>query len=219
MSCRHYRKAVPRMSHNHVLWTYGRYLPDMSQCHMCPIRSVATACRGQIMDCRQYGIILPRILCPVVNMEALCQGCQECPAGSVEALFHVFHIMSRGLKAVWNIIPRMSHGLKAVWNIMPMMLHGLKAVWNIIPRMLHGLKAEWNIIPRMSHMEHFGQGCHIWPVSGMEHCAKGVTYGLKVVWNIVPRMSHRGSPTRMEYLCYISCLRYTILVGNPRYMA
>ena len=26
----------------------------------------------------------------------------------------------------------------------------------------------------------------------------------------------RGFPTRMVYLCYISCLRYTILAGNPR---
>ena len=30
-------------------------------------------------------------------------------------------------------------------------------------------------------------------------------------------MIYRGFPTRMVYLCYISCLRYTILVGNPRY--
>ena len=29
---------------------------------------------------------------------------------------------------------------------------------------------------------------------------------------------YRGFPTRMVYLYYISCLRYTILVGNPRYM-
>ena len=28
---------------------------------------------------------------------------------------------------------------------------------------------------------------------------------------------YRGFPTRMVYLYYISCLRYTILVGNPRY--
>ena len=27
---------------------------------------------------------------------------------------------------------------------------------------------------------------------------------------------YRGFPTRMEYFYYISCLRYTILVGNPR---
>ena len=27
----------------------------------------------------------------------------------------------------------------------------------------------------------------------------------------------RGFPTRMVYLYYISCLRYTILVGNPRF--
>ena len=26
---------------------------------------------------------------------------------------------------------------------------------------------------------------------------------------------NRGLPTRMVYLYYISCLRYTILVGNP----
>ena len=29
-------------------------------------------------------------------------------------------------------------------------------------------------------------------------------------------LSDRGFPTRMVYLYYISCLRYTILVGNPR---
>ena len=29
--------------------------------------------------------------------------------------------------------------------------------------------------------------------------------------------TYRGFPTRMVYLYYISCLRYTILVGNPRY--
>ena len=29
-------------------------------------------------------------------------------------------------------------------------------------------------------------------------------------------VSFRGFPTRMVYLCDISCLRYTILVGNPR---
>ena len=28
----------------------------------------------------------------------------------------------------------------------------------------------------------------------------------------------RGFPTRMVYLCNISCLRYTFLVGNPRNM-
>ena len=28
--------------------------------------------------------------------------------------------------------------------------------------------------------------------------------------------ANRGFPTRMVYLYYISCLRYTILVGNPR---
>ena len=28
--------------------------------------------------------------------------------------------------------------------------------------------------------------------------------------------TNRGSPTRMLYLYYISCLRYTVLVGNPR---
>ena len=27
-----------------------------------------------------------------------------------------------------------------------------------------------------------------------------------------------GFPTRMVYPYYISCLRYTILVGNPRYI-
>ena len=27
----------------------------------------------------------------------------------------------------------------------------------------------------------------------------------------------RGFPTRMVYLCYISCLRHTILAGNPRF--
>ena len=27
----------------------------------------------------------------------------------------------------------------------------------------------------------------------------------------------RGFPTRMVYLYYISCLRYTILVGNPQF--
>ena len=30
---------------------------------------------------------------------------------------------------------------------------------------------------------------------------------------------YRGLPTRMVYLYYISCLRYTILVRNPRYIA
>ena len=29
--------------------------------------------------------------------------------------------------------------------------------------------------------------------------------------------AYRGFPTRMVYLHYISCLRYTILVGNPQY--
>ena len=33
---------------------------------------------------------------------------------------------------------------------------------------------------------------------------------LRWVW------AYWGFPTRMVYLCYISCLRYTILVGNPR---
>ena len=28
--------------------------------------------------------------------------------------------------------------------------------------------------------------------------------------------AYRGFPTRMVYLYYISCLRYTLLVGNPR---
>ena len=28
----------------------------------------------------------------------------------------------------------------------------------------------------------------------------------------------RGFPTRMVYLCYIPCFRYTILVGNPRFV-
>ena len=28
---------------------------------------------------------------------------------------------------------------------------------------------------------------------------------------------YRGFPTRMVYFCYISCLRYTILAGSPRY--
>ena len=41
------------------------------------------------------------------------------------------------------------------------------------------------------------------------------------VWKMYQRLSdvdsYRGFPTRMVYLCYISCLRYTILVGNPRY--
>ena len=31
------------------------------------------------------------------------------------------------------------------------------------------------------------------------------------------RDSYAGFPTRMVYLYYIACLRYTILVGNPRY--
>ena len=30
---------------------------------------------------------------------------------------------------------------------------------------------------------------------------------------------YRGFLTRMVYLHYISCLRYTILVGNPRIMS
>ena len=34
----------------------------------------------------------------------------------------------------------------------------------------------------------------------------------KLSWAI-----YQGFPTRMVYLCYISCLRYTILVRNPRY--
>ena len=43
------------------------------------------------------------------------------------------------------------------------------------------------------------------------------------VWNLVGhrcvedvmKETNRGFPTRMVYLYYISCLRYTILVGNP----
>ena len=31
-----------------------------------------------------------------------------------------------------------------------------------------------------------------------------------------PKTKIRGFPTRMVYLHYISCLRYTIQVGNPR---
>ena len=31
------------------------------------------------------------------------------------------------------------------------------------------------------------------------------------------KSTYRGFPTRMVYLYYILCLRYTILVGNPRY--
>ena len=42
-------------------------------------------------------------------------------------------------------------------------------------------------------------------------------------WGFPTRMVYlyyiRGFPTRMVYLYYISCLRYTILVGNPRYHA
>ena len=47
----------------------------------------------------------------------------------------------------------------------------------------------------------------------------------KVRWNsftfdmVTDRMVvYQGFPTRMVYLYYISCLRYTILVGNPRFI-
>ena len=36
---------------------------------------------------------------------------------------------------------------------------------------------------------------------------------------LVRQAIYRGFPTRMVYLYYISCLRYTILVGNPQYIA
>ena len=36
------------------------------------------------------------------------------------------------------------------------------------------------------------------------------------VFNKERHCRNRGFPTRMVYLYYISCLRYTILVGNPR---
>ena len=38
--------------------------------------------------------------------------------------------------------------------------------------------------------------------------------------HILPEVvvSFGGVPTRMVYLYYISCLRYTILVGNPRFI-
>ena len=44
------------------------------------------------------------------------------------------------------------------------------------------------------------------------HCAQRALWG--------PQMQgvYRGFPTRMVYLHYISCLWYTILVGNPRYL-
>ena len=40
--------------------------------------------------------------------------------------------------------------------------------------------------------------------------------GFQPEWSISTMI--RGFPTRMVYLYYISCLRYTILVGNPQYI-
>ena len=40
-----------------------------------------------------------------------------------------------------------------------------------------------------------------------------------VFWSLMWFCDHiiiQGFPIRMVYLCYISCFRYTILVGNPR---
>ena len=51
-------------------------------------------------------------------------------------------------------------------------------------------------------------------VMHMHTCYVNVSMGMLVYMSV-----YRGFPTRMVYLYYISCLRYTILVGNPRYMS
>ena len=39
------------------------------------------------------------------------------------------------------------------------------------------------------------------------------------IFNISQQLIYQGFLTRMIYLYYISCLRYTTLVGNPRYVS
>ena len=50
----------------------------------------------------------------------------------------------------------------------------------------------------------------VWPLEQLK---------MVVYMGTLPSLAFRGFPTRMEYLYYISCLRYTILVGNPRFLS
>ena len=46
-----------------------------------------------------------------------------------------------------------------------------------------------------------------------------VLNNMLLVWvGVLSVWPYRGFPTRTVYLYYMSCLRYTILVGNPRYV-
>ena len=38
-------------------------------------------------------------------------------------------------------------------------------------------------------------------------------------FSVIGVKAYQGFPTRMVYLYYKSCLRYTILIGNPRYVS
>ena len=52
---------------------------------------------------------------------------------------------------------------------------------------------------------------------GIGWCGTGLLPFLTASWWLThPAAVNRGFPTRMVYLRYISCLRYTILVGNPQ---
>ena len=46
-----------------------------------------------------------------------------------------------------------------------------------------------------------------------------LTWSWKSVFLIFTLIPYRGFPTRMVYLYFISCFRYTILVGNPWYLS
>ena len=50
-------------------------------------------------------------------------------------------------------------------------------------------------------------------------CHIPFTYFLSDMSHVLFVSFYRGFPTRMVYLYYISCLRYTILAGNPRILS
>ena len=70
------------------------------------------------------------------------------------------------------------------------------------------------LFARSMFLDFHGQGRRAsWAASATRTRSAGF---LPVYLSINPA-AYRGFPTRMVYLCYISCLRYTILAGNPRY--
>ena len=113
---------------------------------------------------------------------------------------------------VFSVVHRLCSALECGWaDLFPLLL--LRIAISTFPFVL----SVWFLCERNLVLNIFVWSVSIQDQSGVTSNSQLQTQFLSSFGTGHP-LIYQGFPTRMVYLYYISCLRYTILAGNPQYM-